>query len=202
MTIEDTELIKVQNLTDCSVGYRAYTGQHRYFEAQQVLPIPAGELRQLNYTRGGRKLIQGYLGIRNRELAIELGIEEPDAEYSWELKDIDNLLQSGSTDALEDALEFGPEGIVDTIVSRAVALRIDDMNKRRLIKEYTSLDVDNMIAMTELSEQALENEEGMVQRIGETSTKRKRRVPVEETEKPKQRRVTPKAETNETSDEE
>ena len=199
MTIADNELIKVQNLTDHSVVYYAYTGQRRFFEGQQVLPIPAGELRQLNYTKGGRVLIQDYLAVKNTELAIELGVEEPEAEYSWTLDDVDNLLLEGSTDALEDALEFGPAGIVDSIVDRAVILRIDDMNKRRIIEQYTSFNIDNMIKMVEESETAIENEEGMVQKIGESAPKRKRRVQPE-AEKPKQRRVTPKVENDETGE--
>lgn len=196
MTIEDTDLIKVQNLTDYPVVYHSFTGQRRAFEGQQVMKLPAGELRQLNYTRGGRNLLQNFLAVRNRELAEELMIKDFDNEYSWDAKDVNNLLLNGSTDELEDALEFGPSGIVDSIVNRAVALRINDINKRRIIQEYTGRDINSMIDKVEQVERAMETSDGgMVRRFGEEK-KRQRRVKknTEENSAPKRRVVKQKTE--------
>ena len=50
-------------------------------------------------------------------------------EYSWTQQDVDNVLLTGSLDALKDALEFGPEGIRQLIVDRAVELHVPDNNK-------------------------------------------------------------------------
>ena len=48
---------------------------------------------------------------------------------------------------LKDALEFGPEGIKQLIIDRAVELRIPDNNKLAAIYEFTGRDVSNMIKL-------------------------------------------------------
>lgn len=61
-------------------------------------------------------------------------------------------------DALKDALEFGPEGIKQLIIDRAVELRIPDNNKLKVIQEFTGRDVSNMIELdTELENPKEEN---------------------------------------------
>ena len=58
---------------------------------------------------------------------------------------------NGSLDALKDALEFGPEGIKQLIIDRAVELRLPDNNKLVAIQEFTGRDVGRMIRLdTEL----------------------------------------------------
>lgn len=187
--INDNELVKVQNLTDYRVIYTAYTGQRRSFEGNASLCIPAIEIRQLNYSTGGRVLLQDYLSIRNRELAEEIGIQEFDQEYSWDDADIERVLISGSEEELEDALDFAPRGIIDSIVDKAVKIKLPDNNKRKLIKDYTGKDVNNMIETTEIANAGREDE------TDKSVAPRQRRVkkqPVkeEEAEAPKSRRRT------------
>jgi hypothetical protein len=155
MTIKDDELIPVQNLTASVVSYIVpETNNVRHFNGQQLRKdISAGELRALYATKGGRVLIEDYLGIKNKELAKEFNISTDvfDHEYSWTQDDVDKVLQTGSIDALKDALEFGPEGIKQLIIDRAVILRIPDNNKLAAIQEFTGRDVANMIKLdTEL----------------------------------------------------
>lgn len=47
-------------------------------------------------------------------------------------------------------MDYAPRGIVETLVDRAVALRIPNMNKRKLIKEMTDKDVSKKIAYSEM----------------------------------------------------
>lgn len=155
MTIKDEELIPVQNLTASVVSYIVpETNNVRHFNGQQLRKdITAGELRALYATKGGRVLIEDYLGIKSRELAAEFNISTDvfEHEYSWTQDDVDKVLQTGSVDALKDALEFGPEGIKQLIIDRAVQLRIPDNNKLAAIYEFTGRDVGNMIKLdTEL----------------------------------------------------
>ena len=155
MTIQDSDLIQVQNLTGSKVSYFIpETNNVRHFEGQQLRKdITAGELRMLYATKGGRTLLEDYLGIKNKELAREFNISADvfDHEYSWTQKEVDNVLLTGSLDALKDALEFGPEGIKQLIVDRAVSLKIPDNNKLAAIQEFTGRDVSNMIKLdTEL----------------------------------------------------
>jgi len=155
MTIKDEELIPVQNLTASVVSYIVpETNNVRHFNGQQLRKdITAGELRALYATKGGRVLIEDYLGIKNKELAAEFNISTDvfEHEYSWTQDDVDRVLQTGSVDALKDALEFGPEGIKQLLIDRAVQLRIPDNNKLAAIYEFTGRDVSNMIKLdTEL----------------------------------------------------
>lgn len=86
MTIKDDELIPVQNLTASMVSYIVpETNNVRHFNGQQLRKdITAGELRTLYATKGGRVLIEDYLGIKNKELAAEFNISTDvfDHEYS------------------------------------------------------------------------------------------------------------------------
>ena len=157
MTIQDDKLIPVQNLTASVVSYIVpETNYARHFAGQQLRKdITAGELRALYASKGGRVLLEDYLSIKNRELAEEFNISTDsfEHEYSWTQKDVDEVLQHGSLDALKDALEFGPEGVKQLIVDRAVALHLPDNNKLAVIQEFTGRDVSNMIKLdTELED--------------------------------------------------
>ena len=169
MTVRDDKLIPVQNLTASVVSYIVpETNNVRHFNGQQLRKITAGELRTLYSTKGGKVLIEDYLGIKDKELAAEFNISTDvfEHEYSWTQSEVDDVLQTGSLDALKDALEFGPEGIRQLIIDRAVELRIPDNNKLAVIQEFTGRDVGNMIKL----DKELENPKE------ETSSKGTRRV--------------------------
>ena len=163
MTIKNDDFIKVQNLTGSKVSYIVpESNMARHFEAQQLRDdITAGELRSLYATKGGRELLEQYLGIRNAELAKEFNISTDafEHEYSWTQKEVDKVLTTGSLDELKDAVEFGPEGIKQLIVDRAIQLKIPDNNKLAAIYEFTGRDVANMIKLDiELGNQEKEPE--------------------------------------------
>ena len=163
MTIRDDKLIPVQNLTASTVSYMVpETNNVRHFSGQQLRnDITAGELRSLYATKGGRALIEDYLGIKNKELATEFNISTDmfEHEYSWTQTEVDEVLLNGSLDALKDALEFGPEGIKQLIVDRAVELHLPDNNKLAAIQEFTGRDVSRMIRLdTELENPKNEND--------------------------------------------
>ena len=145
--VENDELIEVRNLTDSPVVYKSYDGHRREFKGGQSFMIPAIELRQLGYDRGGLELLRNYLHVDNFELAEEFGVTKDsyDNEYSWKLPDIDKVLKTGSMDELQDALDFAPQGIVDTILSRAIETRLNDVEKRQAISKATHANIDAMI---------------------------------------------------------
>lgn len=62
-------------------------------------------------------------------------------------------------DALHDALDFAPEGIIDLIVDKAIELRIPDINKRNLIQENTGKNITGMINTQIALEEALGTDE-------------------------------------------
>ena len=158
--VNDTDMIAVRNFTSQWVVYTIPEKNiKRDFSAFETKNIEAGELRELWYKPGGEKLLQDYLGVDNRELAQEFNISDDlfEHEYSWTQEDIDRVLISGSEDELADALDYAPKGIIESIVDRAVALRIPDMNKRKLIKNMTDKDVSKKIGYAELLEAEEDN---------------------------------------------
>lgn len=151
--VRDTDKVEVRNFTDQRVVYVIPEKNiRREFMGFESKVVEAGELRELWFKSGGAKLLQDYLGVNNRELAREFDISDDtyNHEYSWTQKDIDRVLTSGSEDELADALDYAPKGIVETIVDRAVELRIPNMNKRKLIQQMTDKDVSKKIAYSEM----------------------------------------------------
>lgn len=151
--LQDTDRVTVRNFTDQRVVYVIPEKNiRREFMGFESKVVEVGELRELWYKSGGAKLLQDYLGVDNKELAKEFDITDDlfNHEYSWTQEDIDRVLTSGSEDELADALDYAPRGIVETLVDRAVALRIPNMNKRKLIKEMTDKDISKKIAYSEM----------------------------------------------------
>ena len=129
------------------------------------------ELRKVFWQPGGPALLQEFLQVKDKELAEEFGVD-PEVfahEYSWDVNKVDRVLLKEDIDVLHDALDFAPEGIVDLIVARAVALKIADVNKRNLIQEYTGKDINQMISMQDQLDAALGEEK-------EDAAPRRRRV--------------------------
>jgi hypothetical protein len=62
-------------------------------------------------------------------------------------------LLEGTLDELLDALDFGPTGIKELIVSRAVALDLPDVHKREAIQEKTGANITNIITAAKTNEE-------------------------------------------------
>ena len=148
--LEDKELVEVRNLVDHMVVYKIDELNRRVvFNPFETKKVTVDELRRLNYQHGGQVLLHDYLCILNDELRQEFGIDPTVIEYDWTIEDIDAALTSRPIDELLDALEFGPEGIKNMLVDRAVQLKIPDTNRRKAIQEITGVDVNNMINFKE-----------------------------------------------------
>lgn len=156
MTVADSVMVKVQNLVGHTVGYKIEEDNvRRVFQPYEIKTIKAGELRKLNYRYGGNVLLTNYLSVKNAELAQEFGVSEETVEYNWTEEDVDRVLKEEPIEVLLDALDFGPDGIKNMIVNRAVDLEINDMSKREAIFEKTGFDINNQIKF----KQAVEAEE-------------------------------------------
>ena len=153
------ETVKVRNFTDQQVCYLIPEKNiRRDFQGFETKELEAGELRELFFKSGGRTILRDYLGVDDQELAAEFGVSEDlfTHEYSWTNEDIKRVLETGSQDELADALDFAPLGIIETLVSMAIDLKIPDINKRKLIQEMTGKDINKMIAYKELLEEPVE----------------------------------------------
>lgn len=147
--MEKTKMVKVTNRSNGPVGYNipdAPAGYERNFAPGQTLEVEYEEIKKLYWTTGGRVLIKEYFTITDEEVLGDLGIV-PEPEYFYTKDDVKELLLNGSYEQLEDALEFGPEGVIELIRDLAVDLKIPDVNKRDLISEKTGANISQIIAL-------------------------------------------------------
>ena len=139
----------------------------------------------MHYTKGGSVLLEECLSVKNAELAKEFGISDDllAHEYNWTEKDVEAILIYGSLDALKDALDFAPEGIVDMIVSKAVQMKLNDVAKREAITEATGRNITSMINLVEQSkqdEQEVKENKPTSRRVDSTEKKQEKVRRVEE----------------------
>lgn len=120
----------------------------REFQPGESKKVPFAELEKLSYKRGGARILQDYLMIKEDEAIQELGIHvEP--EYKMSKEDVIELINNGSQDAWLDCLDFAPEGVLDMVKQLSVSIPLNDYAKRRALKEKTGFDVDAAIRFTE-----------------------------------------------------
>ena len=157
--LTDTTLVPVRNLVDHKVVYVIPELNRRVvFEPFQEKKIPAGELRALNYTTGGEILIHNYISVKSNDLREEFNIPSDMVEYDWTIEDIRRVLTNLETpvEELEDALDFGPDGIRELLVDCAVKWKIPDANRRKIISKMTGVNIDKMIEFAEITDQTVE----------------------------------------------
>lgn len=150
MSIADSTQVKVRNMVDYNVGYKIEEDNvRRQFSPHEVKTVTAGELRKLDYTRGGHVLLTSYLAVQNKSLAQEFGVDEDSFanEYNWDAAKVDQVLLSEPVEVLQDAMDFAPEGILQLIKDRAIALRLDSMDKRKVISDAMKIDLNGMIEL-------------------------------------------------------
>lgn len=147
--VADDESIVITNLLDHTTGYIVETSNgivRRFLPAFASFKVKAEELRQLNYTLGGREILRNYIRVGNKSLAAEFGVDVDETpEYNWTEKDVIDCLNSSDINILLDALDFAPKGIKQLIADKAVELEVSDVNKRKAISESLGVDIDGMI---------------------------------------------------------
>lgn len=152
--IKDKDLIKVTNRDNGMVGYSIpdLNNLNRIFEAGETKMISMEELRKLAWLPGdgGRVILRDYLLIDNKEVVEEL-LTEVEPEYYYTEEDIKNLLLNKSLDELKDCLDFAPQGTIDLVKKIAVELPLNDIQKRKAIKEMINFNIDTAIMANEES---------------------------------------------------
>lgn len=120
----------------------------REFMPAETKVLPYDELVDLSFQAGGRSIMENFLQVQAVDAREGLSLHtEP--EYNMSEEDIKNLLLTGSNDALLDALDFAPVGVIDLIKQYAVSLPVNDMTKRESIKDKTGFDVTKALAMNQ-----------------------------------------------------
>lgn len=179
------KMVIVKNRSSNTVSYSIpEDGIRRHFSQGEEKTLPISEMEKLTYRPGGAYLIANYLQIKDAEAIEKLGMNiEP--EYNMSVEDVRKLMIEGSLDAFLDCLDFAPAGVIQIIKDLSVKLPLNDVAKRKAIKDKTNFDVDRAIANIQAEKAAELAEKGEVAESGE----KKRRVQPEE--KPAGRRTTP-----------
>lgn len=181
------KIVVVKNRSSNSVSYSIpEEGIRRHFAQNEEKRLPVSELEKLTYQPGGPYLIANYLQIKDVEAIKELNIQvEP--EYNMSAEDVKNLMVEGSLDAFLDCLDFAPQGVIQIIKDLAIKLPLNDVSKRKAIKDKTGFDVDRAIANIQAEKAAEAAEKG--ETVSDDKGEKKRRVVSEE--KPAGRRTVP-----------
>lgn len=170
--MKDTDIVSVRNRSNGVVGYEIPELRvNRRFTKGEVKKISMEELRQLSFVPGGQVILNEYLAIEEKA-AIEELIPNAQPEYSYTEADIKKILLTGSTDELLDTFDFGPAGVKDIIKSLAVELKLNDVEKRDIIKEKTGFDVTKALQIKKADEEEEETKsETKQRRVVSTETK-------------------------------
>ena len=151
--------VKVWNRSSGSIFYKIDSLRitRDWPKSGDVLEIPLSELKELQYTPGGMKLMEKYMLIKDQDVCRELGLPE-DPEYFYDEKDILELLNNGTEDQLLDCLEFAPYGVLTLLKDIAVKTNLDSSQKRKAISKRLNVDIDSMIKNNNLSTNLVEED--------------------------------------------
>lgn len=139
--MDKNKVYKVKNRSASVVVYNIpEDGIRRLFAPGELKQISYEELLKLSYQPGGREIMTNFLQIDSEEVTDELNIKR-EVEYDMSEEQIIELLKTGSLDALLDALDFAPTGVIDLIKTFSVQMPLNDMEKCDAIKEKTGFDV-------------------------------------------------------------
>lgn len=81
----DEKYVQVRNLSSGTVVYTIPENNiRRVFRAHEVKQVSTNELRKVYYQPGGAALLQNFLSVKDRDLALEFGVSRDsfDHEYS------------------------------------------------------------------------------------------------------------------------
>ena len=164
------KIYKVKNRSAGVVIYRIPEDNiRREFMPGETKAIPMVELEKLSYQPGGQMMMNNFLQIQSAEAQRELNIPV-EQEYNYSEEDIVRIMQHGSLDEFLDMLDFAPQGVMDLVRQFAVSLPLNDIEKRRALKNKTGFDVN--AALTHVEEEKQEDAEAGI--VTETSAPQRR----------------------------
>ena len=150
--IENTDIIKVKNRGDGTVGYKIPEERiRRQFQPNEEKEVTMGELRQLSYLPGGQYIIENCLIIEDEHAAKEL-LHQIEPEYFYTDDEIKAILDRGTMNQFLDCLDFAPQGVIDSIKRLAVLTKLNDMAKREAIERKTGFNVTKAIEINQEAE--------------------------------------------------
>lgn len=146
MNIEKNTLVKVINRFSGTVGYEVDDlGVYRNFYPGESKDIAFEELEKLSFTPGGMTILKEYLEIADKNIAAKIFNLNPEPEYFYSKEDIEKVMKNGTLDEFLDCLDFAPTSVHELIKDMAVNLPLNDVSKRKAIKDKFGFDIDRAI---------------------------------------------------------
>lgn len=177
--ISDDTLVPIRSIVNCQTGYiLPSSGRSRRLMPDVTMRVTAGELRELFFSPGGSILLQNYINVGNKSLAAEFGVPYDAIEYDWTEADVKKCLLKDDIDVLLDALDFAPQGIIETLKDAAIKLEINDRAKIKAISDKTGVDIDAAIKNNHAYDNGDTNvaDKPRQRRVRQDAEPRKRRV--------------------------
>ena len=154
------KIFRIKNRSAGMIVYRIPEDNiRREFAPGEVKSIPFSELEKLSFQAGGQMMMNNFLQVQDVEAQQELNIPV-EQEYNYSEQDIMKIMESGSLDEFLDMLDFAPIGVMDLIKKFSVSLPLNDIEKRRALKNKTGFDVN--AALTHIEEEKQEDAENGV----------------------------------------
>lgn len=134
------EKIMVENVSVGGVNIQNDTGSIKksWVKPGDKKPMSEDEIRDVFLSEGGEIIFTKHLLIHNKELRVDLGIEE--ADISIPVTEVDKMFKLGES-AFRNKMESLNEVSRALVAKRANDLGIDSMKQIEIIKEYTGADL-------------------------------------------------------------
>jgi len=152
--------VEVKSLARAVIAYYSdYSRSRREWRNEgQVKKVPLQEVKEMLHTRGGESLYKNYLQITNVAPPVDTHLTLDDVLIYLDLKeeqavpteDIVRAVRSNKS-KLEEFLKTSTAAVRQRVADKALELRIKDMDKLRVIQDYTGLNLQSQIEMTEES---------------------------------------------------
>lgn len=155
--MDKSTIVRVLNRDTGSVVYSIpeMNGLKRVFQSGEIKEVTFEEIQKLSYIPGGSELLRDSLLILDNDEAVKETIGHVEPEYNYTKEDVLKLMTQGSLDEFLDCLDFAPEGVKELVKTLAVELPLNDVSKRKAIKEKLGFDVD---AAAQIQEEAADVE--------------------------------------------
>ena len=164
--------IKVKNRSASSLSYTLpdMNNFRRRFAAGETKELPFEEVQKLTYIPGGDYMLQHYLVIENIEARDEI-LGAVELEYAYGENEIKNLLINGSMDQLLDCLDFAPLGVIDLLKKVATDIKLNNIDKRKVIFDKTGYNINSAIMINEETDENVKEEKNTGRRVATEETK-------------------------------
>ncbi len=139
MAYDKDQIIQVTNRSRGACGFVSEVSRRkrRWDRPGIVRGIPFAEIEDMVLSTGGYRLFSEFLLVLDEGVREELGLPN-DKMSIMSIEDIQKCI-SGNITTLKAVLESANRTLLNTISSQAIAMKIDSMEKLKLIEQYSGI---------------------------------------------------------------